>query len=53
MIIDIQKKLLAENQAQQEEKSIWGKKSEHDSTQRLHQFQNRLQDLDRRIMELR
>ena len=53
MISDIQNKLLNDGQNQAEEISTWGVRSEQDSVERLHQFQSRLADLDKRILELR
>ena len=53
MIIDLQKKFWTEDQRPAESFSTFGIKNEKESIQKLHQFKNRLQDLDRRIMELR
>ncbi len=53
MIIDLQNKFWTEDQQPAESLSAFGIKNEKEATQKLHQFKNRLQDLDRRIMELR
>ncbi|MBN2804222.1 MAG: hypothetical protein JXR91_14095 [Deltaproteobacteria bacterium] len=53
MIIDLQKKIWDENQHQIEAGSTFGISNSQETAKRLHQFKNRLQDLDKRIMELR
>jgi hypothetical protein len=53
MIIDLQKKIWDENQHQIESGSTFGVSNSQETAKRLHQFKNRLQDLDKRIMELR
>lgn len=53
MILDLQKKVRGDISSQTASHSIWNKVSDQESQERLHQFQSRLQDLDRRILELR
>lgn len=53
MILDIQKKMLGDKQSQAVSQSMTNHTNERDAKERLHQFQSRLQDLDRRILELR
>ncbi|MBN2339982.1 MAG: hypothetical protein JXX29_09225 [Deltaproteobacteria bacterium] len=53
MILDLQRKVWGDNSSQTSSHSTWNKVSEQESKERLHQFQSRLQDLDKRILELR
>ena len=53
MILDLQKKVLGDKQSQAVSQSMASRSNERDAQERLHQFQSRLQDLDRRILELR
>ena len=53
MIVDLQKKVFGNKQSQVASPAFLTRASERDAEERLHQFQSRLQDLDRRILELR
>lgn len=53
MILDIQKKVFGDRQNADVAFTTCNNGNERDSEERLHQFQTRLQDLDRRILELR
>lgn len=53
VILDFQKRVWGNGASHVASHSIWNKISDQESEEKLHQFQSRLQDLDRRILELR
>ena len=53
MILDIQKKVFGDKHNTGVAFTTCSTGNERESEERLHQFQTRLQDLDRRILELR
>jgi hypothetical protein len=53
MIFDLQRKMFGEKKSHSTYHAMWKNTNERDAEERLHQFQSRLQDLDKRILELR
>ncbi len=53
VIDELQSRILDAPRTRTETQSTWSRRNEKDATERLHQFQSRLADLDKRILELR